>query len=162
VFSDDDGDTFGDFISNRHLLYVPTGPNDPLVMFADSFNQDAFFAALADTGLDKYAGEIAPRNAFSSNWWTYYDLRVEQEFPAFRDDHKFAGWITIKNLCNLINDEWCVLQEASFPRAQGVVDMEISEDGSKYIYEEFIEPSGQGRVSQPSSWEVVVGLTYRF
>jgi outer membrane receptor for ferrienterochelin and colicin len=162
TFSDDDGDTFGDYISNRHLLYVPDGPNDPLVTYLEGFNQEAFFAALAETGLDKYTGEIAPRNAFKSNWWTYYDLRMEQEFPAFKQGHKFAGWIVIKNLCNLINDEWCVLREASFPRAQGIVDMEISEDGEQYIYEEFIEPAGQGRVTQPSLWEIRVGLTYRF
>jgi hypothetical protein len=162
TFTDDDGDTFGDFVSGRHLLYVPDGLNDPLVTYLDSFNQEAFFAALAETGLDKYGGQIAPRNAFNSNWWTYYDLRFEQEFPAFRENHKFAGWIVIKNLCNLLNDEWCVLREASFPRAQSLVDMEISDDGTQYIYEEFIEPSGQGRVSQPSLWEIRIGLTYRF
>jgi hypothetical protein len=162
TFTGDDGDTFGDFVSGRHLLYVPDGLSDPLVTYADTFNKDAFFAALAETGLDKYAGQIAPRNAFSSNWWTYYDLRIEQEFPAFRESHKFAGWITIKNLCNLINDEWCVLKEAGFPRYQGLVDMEISDDGTQYIYEEFVEPSGQGRVSNPSLWEIRIGLTYRF
>jgi len=162
TFTGDDGDTFGDFVSGRHLLYVPDGPNDPLVTYLEGFNQEAFFAALAETGLDKYAGEIAPRNAFKSDWWTYYDLRIEQEFPAFKQGHKFAGWIVIKNLCNLINDEWCVMREASFPRAQGVVDMEISEDGEQYIYEEFIEPSGQGRITDPSLWEVRIGLTYRF
>ena len=130
--------------------------------YADSFNQDAFFAALADTGLDKYAGQIAPRNAFKSNWWAYYDLRVEQEFPGFKEGHKFQAGSPIKNLCNLINNEWCVLGEASFPRSQGLVDMDISEDGSQYMYEEFIEPSGQGRVSDPSLWEIRIGLTYRF
>jgi len=162
TFAEDDGDTFGDWISDRHLLYVPEGPNDPLVTYLETFNQEAFFAALADTGLDKYAGGIAPRNAFNSNWWVYYDIRVEQELPAFKQGHKFAAWFTIKNLCNMINNEWCVLKEASFPRAQGLVDMEISEDGTQYIYEEFIEPSGQGRVSEPSLWDIRIGLTYRF
>ena len=156
------GGTFGDFVDDRHLLYVPDGMNDPLVTYAEGFNQAAFFAALADTGLDKYGGGIAPRNAFSSDWWTWYDLRVEQEFPAFKETHKFAAWFTIKNLCNLINDEWCVLREASFPRSQPVVDMDISEDGSQYIYENFVEPSGQGRVTDPSLWELRIGLTYRF
>jgi hypothetical protein len=162
TFEGDDGDTFGDYISNRHLLYVPDGLNDPLVTYLDSFDQEAFFAAIADTGLDKYAGEIAPRNAFSSDWWTWYDLRVEQEFPAFKEDHKFAAWFVVKNLCNLINNEWCVLREASFPRAQALVDMEISEDGTQYVYEQFVEPSGQGRVTDPSLWELRIGLTYRF
>ena len=78
TFNDDDGRVFGDNIDGRHLLYVPTGPNDPLVIYGPGFNQDAFFEALAETGLNKYAGQIAPRNAFYSDWWTYYDLRIEQ------------------------------------------------------------------------------------
>ena len=162
VFAGDDGDTFGDFIDDRHLLYVPDGPNDPLVLYADGFDTDAFFAALDATGLAKYAGSIAPRNAFSSDWWTWFDIRAEQEFPAFAEGHKFAGWIVIKNFCNLLNNEWCVLREASFPRRQEIVDMEISDDGSHYIFEEFIEPPGQGRVTDPSLWEIRIGLTYRF
>jgi len=160
TFASNDGDTFGDTIDDRHLLYVPDGPNDPLVVFADSFNTEAFFAAVQSTGLAKYAGGIAPRNEFNSDWWTWFDVRVEQEFPGFVQGHKFAGWIVIKNFCNLLNDEWCVLREAGFPRRQAIVDMEI-EDG-KYLFEEFIEPPGQGRVSDPSLWEVRVGLTYRF
>ncbi|MEE4218824.1 MAG: TonB-dependent receptor, partial [Xanthomonadales bacterium] len=162
TFSGDDGDTFGDYIDRRHLLYVPTGEADPLVLFADSFDTAAFFEALQRTGLDKYAGKIAPRNEFNSDWWTWFDLRIEQEFPAFAQGHKFAGWIVFKNFCNLINDEWCVLRQASFPRNQPIVDMEVSDDGKYYIYEDFIQPSGQGRVTDPSLWEIRVGLTYRF
>jgi hypothetical protein len=75
---------------------------------------------------------------------------------------QIAAWFVIKNLCNLINNEWCVLREASFPRAQALVDMKISEDGTQYVYEQFVEPSGQGRVSDPSLWEFRIGLTYRF
>ena len=90
-----DGDTFGHYISRRHLLYVPTGEDDPLVVFADSFNTEAFFDALQKNGLNRYAGKIAPRNAFNSDWWTWFDLRVEQEFPAFRETHKFAAWIDL-------------------------------------------------------------------
>jgi hypothetical protein len=75
---------------------------------------------------------------------------------------KFAGFIVIKNFCNLLNDEWCVLRQAGFPGSQPIVDMEISEDGSAYIFEEFIDPPGQGRVSDPSLWEIRLGVTYRF
>jgi hypothetical protein len=162
TFAGDDGDTFGDFISDRHLLFVPDGPNDPRVIFADTFDTAAFFDFVEANGLDKYGHGIAPRNAFNSDWWTWFDLRIEQEFPGFMDGHKFAGFIIIKNFCNLLNDEWCVLREAGFPRNQPVVDMELSDDGSAYIFEEFIEPAGQGRVSDPSLWEIRVGLTYRF
>ena len=130
--------------------------------YGPDFDQDAFFATLAATGLNKYAGQIAPRNEFNSDWWTYYNLRIEQEFPAFRETHKLAGWITINNLCNLLNNEWCVLQEAGYPRNQTFVDVALSEDGSQYVYDNLTEPAGQGRVSQPSSWEIVIGLTYQF
>jgi hypothetical protein len=75
---------------------------------------------------------------------------------------KFAGFIIIKNFCNLLNDEWCVLREAGFPGSQPIVDMEISDDGSAYIFEEFIDPPGQGRVSDPSLWEIRLGVTCRF
>jgi hypothetical protein len=78
------------------------------------------------------------------------------------DGHKFAGFIVFKNFCNLLNDEWCVLREAGFPRNQPVVNMRLSDDRTAYVFEEFIEPSGQGRISDPSLWEIRVGLTYRF
>jgi hypothetical protein len=162
TFADGDGDVFGDFVNGRHLLYVPTGPDDPNVQFADGFDTAAFFDFVQASGLQGYAGGIAPRNAFNSDWWTYFDLRIEQEFPGFGDGHKFAGFIVIRNLCNLLNSEWCVLREAGFPRNQGIVDVDITDDGTQYIYEAFNDPPGQGRVSDPSLWEIRLGLTYRF
>ena len=158
----DGGGLVGDFIDNRHLLYVPTGPNDPLVVFAEGFNTDAFFDFVAESGLDKFSGSIAPRNEFQSDWWTYYDLRIEQEFPGFKEGHKFTGFIVFKNLCNLINNEWCVLREASFPRNQSTVEMNLTDDGTQYLFSDFIQPSGQGRVTDPSVWEIRIGATYRF
>ena len=70
-----------------------------------------------------YSGKIAPRNAFNSDWWSWFDIRIEQEFPAFAEGHKLAGWIMVKNFCNMLNDEWCVLEQASFPLNQPVVDV---------------------------------------
>lgn len=156
------GNIFGDFIDDRHLLYVPTGPDDPLVVFADTFNQDAFFSFVQSSGLNKYAGRIAPRNAFNSAWWTFVDLRVEQELPGFREGHKSSAWIQVKNFCNLLNDDWCVLREAGFPRTQPVVGVSLSGDGSQYVYQEFLQGTGQGRVTDPSTYEIRMGLTYRF
>jgi hypothetical protein len=91
TFARDDGNIFGDFISDRHLLYVPDGLNDPRVIFADSFNTEAFFDFVEASGLNKYANGIAPRNAFDSDWWTWFDLRIEQEFPGFMDGTSSPG-----------------------------------------------------------------------
>src|SRR5690606_23977138 len=85
------GDLFGDQLDFRHLIYVPTGPEDPNVVFGPNFDQQAFFAYLEDTGLNEYAGEIAPRNGMTSAWWHKYDIRIEQELPGFMPEHNFSA-----------------------------------------------------------------------
>lgn len=161
TYAGGDGALFGDDIDDRHLVYVPTGPDDPLVQFGDGFDTNAFFAYAQNNGLMDYAGQIAPRNAFNSPWWTTFDLKIEQEFPGFAEGHNFAGFLIVKNLCNLINDEWCVLEETDFPLMRSIIDVDLTEDGSQYIYNEFFAVS-EGRVVDASLWEIRLGVTYRF
>ncbi len=155
------GSVFGDDVDGRHLIYVPTGPSDPNVVFGPNFDVDAFFAYAEANGLMKYAGGIAPRNAFNSSWWTTFDLRIEQELPGFKQGHKFAAYAVFKNLCNLINDNWCVLKETDFPLMREIISTGITADRSQYLYNEFfaVRP---GRQAEASLWEIAVGLTYRF
>ncbi len=155
------GGIFGDFVDDRHLIYMPTGAGDPNVVFGPNFDTDAFFAYADATGLSKYKGQIAPRNAFNSEWWTTFDLRIEQELPGFRTGHKFAVYAVFKNLCNLLNDNWCVLKETDFPLKRSVIDAGLNGDKSKYVYNEFfaVRP---GRQVDASLWEIVLGVTYRF
>ncbi len=157
VFGFDDGDTFGDARDFRHLLYVPTGPSDPLVVFEDGFDQAAFFDFVAKEGLKS---GIQKRNDHLSDWWVSFDLRIEQEIPGFFGSDRFSAFVVIKNFCNMLNDDWCVLKEAGFPRTDDVVDMELV-DG-KYLYESFINPGGQSRATDASLWEMRVGLKYTF
>ncbi|MFK8017636.1 MAG: carboxypeptidase regulatory-like domain-containing protein [Gammaproteobacteria bacterium] len=163
----DDGFVFGDFAgfgrNGRQLLYVPTGPDDPLVNFNfDQATQDAFFNFLQDSGLNQYAGEIAPRNALHSDWWTKFDLRIEQEFPGVRAEHKFAAFMIIENLGNLLNDEWGVLREAGFPRYQSVIDATIDANTNTYNFDRFIPRNIQGRDTDASSYEIRFGFRYDF
>lgn len=159
-----DGFMFGDSVGfiSRQLLYVPTGPDDPNVVFnfPDQAVQSAFFDFLSAQGLNEFAGGILPRNAFHSDWWTKFDVRVEQEFPGFADGHKISTFLLIENFGNLLDDEWGVLKEASFPRYQGVVDASIS-DGM-YRYDDFFEPGGQSRETDASLWELRFGFKYDF
>lgn len=161
VFAFDDGDTFGDARDFRHLLYVPDGPNDPNVIYGSSrgvpFDQQAFFDFIQKEGLKP---GIQKRNDNQSDWWAHFDIRIEQEFPGFFANDRFSAFLIIKNFCNLLNDSWCVLKEAGFPRTDDVVDMEIV-DG-KYVYEAFVNPGGQSRATQASLWEMRIGLKYTF
>ena len=157
------GFSFGDSIGffDRQLLYVPTGPSDPLVVFGEDFNQQAFFDFVERSGLDRYAGDIVPRNAFKSDWWTKFDVRIEQEIPGFRSEDRASAFLVIENFGNLINDDWGVLKEAGFPYYQSGVDASVNGDG-QYVFNEFFEPAGQGRVTDASLWEVRLGVKYRF
>jgi hypothetical protein len=152
------GDVFGDDQNFRHLLYVPTGPDDPGVIFDPNFETEEFFAWADAEGLAR--GQIVEKYGETAPSWISFDLRLEQEFPAFRKDHKFAGFIVIKNLCNLLNSEWCVLERSVF-NTVNPVDLSYNFDTGQYIYEEY-NPVRLTRYTNESLYEIRVGLTYRF
>jgi hypothetical protein len=144
--------------ADRQLLYVPL-ENDPNVVYGDDFDLAGFNDFIDSEGLDKYRGEILPRNRLQSDWWVKFDVRVEQEFAGFMDDHKGSAFFVIENVGNLINDDWGVLKEGSF--LQGAVVADIN-DSNQYEYNEFTNPSSQSRATDPSLWEMRVGVKYQF
>ena len=158
---------FGD--DDRHLMYMPTGPDDPLVVFDDGFDQDAFFAYAAANGLTEYGGGIVPRNSANSSWWTKFDLRVNQELPGFSEDHRANVYFTIENLGNLLNDDWGVLYERQFPRSAPIVaasyidvnDTPFDFSDDLYSFDEFI-PEDQSRSASASLWQIRFGFNYKF
>lgn len=156
------GDLFGDTLDFRHLIYVPTGPTDPNVIFDPTFDQAAFFDFVNSSGLNKYAGGIAPRNIVTSGWWQKYDIRVEQELPGFGEDHRFAAFVLIENVGNMLNDDWGVLKEYGFPRNQSVVQIAENTGSGPYVYQQFFSPAPQGRVADASLWEIRFGISYDF
>ncbi len=151
---------------------MPTGPSDPNVIFDPGFDQEGFFAWAKKNGLNQYGGRIVPRNALNSDWWTKFDLRVSQELPGFSPDHSSQLYFTIENLGNLLNDDWGVLKERSFPRAAPVVSASLPDfvlDGSsdndfsdaQYTFLEYFS-QGTSRSTRASIWSVRFGFNYRF
>jgi len=161
AFSEDDGDVFGDGIDGRHLLYIPTGPSDPNVVFQPGFDQAAFFDFIDEYGLGEFAGSSMPRNAVETGWWSKFDLRIEQELPGLMEGHRSSAFMIVENVGNLLNDEWGILNEPSFPLTQDVVNVDRNGAG-QYVFEEFFQPAGQSRVTGASLWAVRVGLRYSF
>jgi len=154
---------------DRSLLYMPSGPSDPNVVFDPGFDQDAFFAYAAANGLTGYGGQIVPRNSANSDWWTKFDLRVSQELPGFGEEHHANIYFTIENLSNLLNDDWGVLYERDFPRTAPIVEAsyldtagtpdDYSDD--QYSFDTFI-PQDQSRSATASLWTLRVGFNYNF
>ncbi len=164
TFFDPFGSEFGndpDFFSSRALLYVPTGPSDPLVMFDPGFDQTAFFAFVDESGLSEYAGGIAPRNAFQSSWFSQWDVRIEQELPGVRKGHRAAAFVVIENLGNLIDDDWGVINQAGFPGTEDIVELG-GITGGQFEFDRFITPTGETPVTSASVWEIRFGVRYEF
>jgi hypothetical protein len=107
--------------NSRYLVYVPTGPNDPLVSYDTTALRDAAEAFIESSGLSKFRGSIAKRNAFRSPWYTKIDLRFEQELPGFiSEKSRFSVFADIENLGNLINSKYGVLEQFAFPFTQSI------------------------------------------
>lgn len=148
---------------DNFLLYVPTGPNDPNVDLTGlGTDVGAFFDYLDQEGLSAYAGGFAPRNGFDGGWWTKLDLRIEQEFPGIMAGHRTNAFIVIDNFTNLLNDEWGILREASFPRRVGVVDSELTNGDTQFAYSDFDPETNASVVGDASLWQVRVGVRYEF
>jgi hypothetical protein len=99
---------------SRYLLYVPNGASDPLVSYANDTDKAAILNYFASQGLNKYAGKIAPRNAFNSKWFTRLDLHLAQELPTFVGKSRITVFADIDNLTNLINKKWGQIREYAF------------------------------------------------
>ncbi|MBL4594956.1 MAG: TonB-dependent receptor [Robiginitomaculum sp.] len=160
---------FGDSDNEeRHLIYIPTGPNDPLVQFAPGFDTTGFFAFLAETGLDQFGGQIAPRNITKNPWFIDLDLRIQQDLPALKGGHRFSVFLDLENALNFVSDGANIFRRHdSGDVAEGlpVVDAALSADGSQFVYSNF-RPGGGGNFRNsfagPSLWAVQVGIRYSF
>lgn len=85
------------------LVAVPSSPSDPRFDFSGltAAQQTAYFDFLNSSGLSKYAGSYAPRNAFTTPWQNRLDLRFTQEVRAvgpvrvevFADFINFGSWL---------------------------------------------------------------------
>ena len=152
----------------RSLFYVPTGMGDPLVDLSLLTAQEVsdLFAFIASSGLDKYAGQIAPRNGFKSDWWGKIDLRFEQQLPGLRDGDKLRLILDIDNVTNLINDSWGVYREVTFGGSGhnvAIVESQIS--GGQYQFTELHLPTNsdpQSLITGPSTWQINFAVRYDF
>jgi hypothetical protein len=108
----------------HQLLYVPTAnasgqvtlTSDPKVTYGAGFDITDFNNFLHTTGLLKYAGQIAPRNAFRSSDVNTADIHFGQELPAlFPNGAKGEVYFDIINLLNLLNKNWGIDNQVSFP-----------------------------------------------
>jgi len=149
-----------------HLLYVPTGPNDPLFsplsFGGDAADQQAFFDYINGSELAQYAGGIAPRNNDNSHWSTLINVRIQQELPAFSEDHKFRIFLDIENFGNLLNKDWGRIERTQYEYERDVVSARVTNGQYEYLSLEDPDRITNLEVLDQSVWQLQVGFKYEF
>ena len=160
VFDDND---FGlDSGFDRSVLYIPTGPNDPLVQFAPGFNQAEFFQFVDEFNLDRFAGSFVPRNALRSPNVFDLDLRFAQDLPTVKGI-RWRFTVDIENFLNLIDSDLNDLRENGV--SEDVVDVtNVVVAGQPVFQFDSFNPGSltQTITALPSVWRVNVGLRFDF
>ncbi len=79
-------DLNGDGFSGNDTVAVPTGISDARFDFSHmtTAQTDAYFAFLNTSGLAKYAGGYAPKNAFNTPWINRLDFKFSQKIPIHK------------------------------------------------------------------------------
>ncbi|WP_333573231.1 TonB-dependent receptor [Sphingomonas sp.] len=136
---------------NRYLMYVPT-VNDPLVSYSTPAVRDAVNAFIDASGLGKYRGQIAPRNAFHSKWFTRIDLHVSQELPTGLGKSRVTIFGDIENFTNFLNKKWGQTREYVFPYNVPTVRVQClttkgNADGAGTVATSAAQPCAQYRYS---------------
>jgi hypothetical protein len=144
--------------ARRMLFYVPKGDGSDVIL--SGIDEDEFNAYLKRTGLEKYRGQIVPKNAFNSPWFTKIDLRFAQDLPNPLTGNRARLMIDVENFGNLLNRNWG-RYETNAPFTP-VADVGIDMASGKYVYSNF-DPNPDTTVDIfESVWRLQFTLMYDF
>jgi outer membrane receptor for ferrienterochelin and colicin len=172
VFS---GDANGDNANQSNdLFYIPR-PGEAIFrpvgalaagttrLVNDAAVEAAFFNYINSVDyLREHQGQVADRNAEFSPWISQVDVRISQQIPVY-NEIKGELFLDILNIGNLLNDDWGLIDEASFPYSIAVARFAGVQDG-KYVYQFAGAPTGFTRkdVKGESRWGAQVGFKIKF
>ncbi|MEM1035303.1 MAG: TonB-dependent receptor [Pseudomonadota bacterium] len=152
-----------------HLLYVPSGPSDPLFAATsfggDAAEQQAFFDYINNSELSQYAGGITERNGDSSDFYNIIDLRLQQEIPVNFgnfEGHKVNLFMDIENLGNLLNDDWGRVERTRYEYERDVVSARIVNGQYEYFDLNSESSIENLEVLSQSVWQIQFGVKYEF
>lgn len=170
--------------NSRYLLYVPTGPNDPLVSYDNADTQNQLDGLINRTKLQDYRGQIAGKNIARGRASTRLDLHVAQEIPTFLGKSRITLFGDIENVLNLLNPRWGILYTQgsalapvrvsclSAPVATGIatgpgtpnaaITNQLARPCAQYRYSGYIEPSDRNISLNGSLYAIRLGVRVSF
>ncbi|MEO6992877.1 MAG: carboxypeptidase regulatory-like domain-containing protein [Lacunisphaera sp.] len=138
-------DINNDGTSGNDAFYVPTGPDDPKIVWSTSASDPTgavqaakFWNFVNSTELKKYKGQIVSPNNSYSPWQHTLDLHVEQEIPLYHKT-KLTVFADCINFANIFNKKWGVTSGIDFATGpnngytRGVANATINASG-QYVY----------------------------
>lgn len=159
------GDANGDGFTFNDLFYMPSGPNDPKVRWGSATEQANFFAYAQAAGLNRFAGQIVPRNSETSPWTQTVDLKFTQTIPIYKRV-KGELYFNVLNLGNLLNRKWGLQQEVVFSYGRAIAGTTYDPATNQYVYTftpQTLDPVPIVNNDQPvSRWQLQSGIRIRF
>jgi hypothetical protein len=144
---------------NHQLFYVPKGDDSDVTL--NNIDPAAFEDFLQQTGLAKYRGRIAPRNAFSSPWISRVDVRFAQDLPH-PSGHRARLMVDVENIGNMLRSSWGRASSVPFPFMTPAVDVSYDTATGKYVYSNLRNPSATRVDVLASVWRMSLGVSYDF
>ncbi len=162
--------------SNRNLLYVPNMSSidaDPIVTYDSPESFAALQNLVQNSRLNRYQGQIAPKNIGRSPRFNKLDMSIRQEVPFFLGG-KVEVFADFENVLNLINKDWGSLRQVGFPFLSSAVEVaclaapgdedaitSASQPCNQYVYSNVNEPN-EDLQTGPSLWQVRLGIRLAF
>jgi hypothetical protein len=114
------GDLNADGTNTNDPIYIPTGPTDPNILFADLTTSSGVVTAAdqaaafndfisGESCLESQRGQIMERNSCRNPWQTFLDMSIRQSLPTI-NGHALSLEIGIFNLLNLLDEDWGVVK----------------------------------------------------
>lgn len=153
------------FGNTRELAYIPTGINDPVI--APTSNAAAVAALVAFVNshedLKDFRGSIVDRNSANDPWRSRFDIRLAQEFPGLRAADRTEAFVVVRNLGNLLNDEWGLMEEHGFPGNAELYGISGLDSQGRLVINSFNPTVDEAQpINSASLWQIRVGVKYKF
>lgn len=151
----------GDGSDGNDLFYVPSGPNDVVIVGGGTYEQlDAFISS--QPSLDGARGTTVSRNTGDAPWSHTLDLHLEQAFPVGFGSASIT--LDVINLANLFDSNSGVLRFANF-NAIELVEVEGVTDDGRPIYS-LADVVTDGELfeihNERSRWRAKLGVRWTF
>jgi hypothetical protein len=146
------------------LFYVPSGPSDPKVEWISATEEANFFSYLAtNPQLNKWAGEIAPRNSAYAPWQEVINVHVEQEIPIWHNV-RATIFADCYNFGNMIDKHSGIVDDYSNSfETQEIAGTGYDTKTNKYIYTFNNGTLGTPSIySDLSRWQLQIGARLEF